>query len=346
MLVRSMLRNRWRQRLALAGVALACVACDREPQAPPEALTPAAVEAALVAAESYFGRQQLNEAEAILAKLIEKAPREHRAHELYGQVLYIKGIELKQRGEEEEARMLLDRAYGHYRAAVGSADEREPTAAAGLEQSAGEIAFAAGRRAEALGHFERAGRLDPTNPKHALYEAQVLLLDRRLPEARRALERVLVLDPDEAFAHASLATVALEEDDQAGAIAHIEEARRIDPHALALRVQEAKIRRRCNQPRRALELLVTLVDEPRAQEGVAHEIAECYLLLGEPLKAAEAWQHRYRRRPNDWRSAVRAGEALLKAGEREQAWWCYQQGQRAAPEAAEVKSLERALAGE
>ena len=112
MLVRSMLRNRWRQRLALAGVALACVACGREPQAPPEALTPAAVEAALVAAESYFGRRELNEAEAILAKLIEKAPREYRAHELYGQVLYIKGIEM--RAQKRPAAELVREAVAEY----------------------------------------------------------------------------------------------------------------------------------------------------------------------------------------------------------------------------------------
>ncbi|MHC4415926.1 MAG: tetratricopeptide repeat protein [Planctomycetota bacterium] len=343
-----MLATRWRQLLGLAWLAAGVgpVACGEKPEPPAVAVPPVAVDAALAAAEQYFTRRELPQAEAILATLIEKAPREPRAHELYGRLLYVKGVEAGQRGDPRLASALIGQAYERYRMAVDSAGDFDPGSGAGLEQSAGEIAVAAGRPDAALGHFQRAGRLDPINPKHALFEAQVLLQMRRLEGARSALKRVLVLDPDEAFAHASLATLALEENDHGKAIEHIEEARRIAPRTLALRIQEAKVRRLCGQPRWALELLVTLGEQPRAEEAVAHEIAECYRILGEPAKAAEAWAHRYHRRQGRataWRAAVRAAEALLEAGRRDEAWSWYEEARRIAPEAPEVRSLERSF---
>ncbi len=303
------------------------------------AVSPQAIDKSLAAAEDYFGRQELASAEAILIKLIEKAPRDHRVYELFGRVLFLKGVEARARGEQENAAMLLDQAYGRYRTSVELASELDPVLAAGLHQSAGEIAVAAGRSDDALGHFQQAGRLDPTNSKHPLYAAQIVLQQERWVEARHLLDRVLTLDPDEAFAYASLAAVALHEDNQAKAIEHIEEARRIDPQTLALRIQEAKVRRRCGQPRRGLELLVMLDEKQRAEEAVAYEIAECYLLLGKPMKSAKAWEHRYRRHPSAWLAAVRVAEALLEADRPEEARIWYEQARLAAPEAPQVRSL-------
>ena len=112
------------------------------------------------------------------------------------------------------------------------------------------------------------------------------------------------------------------------------------------RVKEARIRRQCEQPRRALELLLALDDRLRAEEAVTAEIAACHLAVGEPLQAARAWEHRYRRHPRQptaWRAAVRAGEAHLAAGRRADAlWWC-RQAQLGAPDEPEVRALQQAL---
>jgi tetratricopeptide (TPR) repeat protein len=195
-------------------------------------------------------------------------------------------------------------------------------------------------------HFQAEGRLDPTAPKHPLYEAQILMQLERRAEARGALERVLTLDPDEAYAHASLALVALGEGDEASALRHIQEAREIDPENLGIRIQEARIRRQCDEPRHALELLLALDERHRTQEAVTAEIAECYMVLDQPLDAARAWELRYRRHPRQptaWRSAVRAGESHLAAGRTEDArWWC-RQAELAAPDEDEVKALQQAL---
>ncbi len=302
------------------------------------------IEAALAAAQQYLVQQELTNAELILRKLIERAPQEYRAYELYGQVLLATGMQVGAQGDPQAATDAIVQAYQQYQRATELVpSDTKPTVAAGLHQSAGEIASIAGRLDDALDHFQHAGRLDPVNPKHALYEGQILLQQRRLAEARRALQRVLAVDPDEAYAHASLAMIALEQDDQVQAIEYIEEARRIAPNDLTIRVQEARVRRLCDQPRRALELLVLLTEQERAEEAVASEIASCYRLLGRPTKAAQAWQHRYRLRPEAWRAAARAAQAYLDAKQPDEARWWYERARLAAPNSPEVRSLDEAF---
>jgi len=305
-----------------------------------------AIDTALAAAEQYLDGNELASAETILVKLLEQAPADHRAHELYGRVRYLQGVHARREGRDQASAELLREAYRHYGASVEAAGELDPAAAAGLNQSAGEIASAAGLPDRAVEHFQAAGRLDPTAPKHPLYEAQILMQLERPAEARQALQRVLALDPDEAYAHASLAAVALREGDRASALRHIQEARDIVPGNLGIRIQEARIRRQCDQPRHALELLIALDDRLRAEEAVTAEIAECHLALGEPLQAARAWEHRYRRHPRQptaWRTAVKAAEAYLAAGRRADAlWWC-RQAQLGAPGEPEVRALQQAL---
>jgi Flp pilus assembly protein TadD len=265
---------------------------------------------------------------------------------MYGRVRYLRGVHAQQEGRAEASAELFREAYRHYRASVEAAGELHPAVAAGLNQSAGEIASAAGLPDRAVEHFQAAGRLDPTAPKHPLYEAQILMQLDRPAEARLALERVLALDPDEAYAHATLATVALREGDGASAVRHIEEARDIAPGNLGIRIQEARIRRQCDQPRRGLELLLALDERQRAEEAVTAEIAQCHFALGEPVAAARAWEHRYHRNPRQptaWRAAIRAAKAHLAAGRPDDAlWWC-RQAQLAAPDQPEVIELQQAL---
>ncbi|MCH8007093.1 MAG: tetratricopeptide repeat protein [Planctomycetes bacterium] len=331
-------------RLAFLVLSVACLLAGCERSLPPApTVGPQAIEDALAAAQEYLSREDLTSAEAILRVLIDKAPQESRAHELMGRLLFLEAREAGSGGDQEAARPLLESAYRHYRAAVEHSKEFDPKLTAGLNQSAGEIASVAGLPVAALEHFQRARRLDPTNPKHPLYEAQMLMLAGRFPEAAESLKRVLQLDPDEAFAHASLATVALQENEPHKAIEYIEEARRINPQTLTLRVQEAKIRRLCDQPRRGLELLLGLADPTRAGEAVSYEIAECYRKLGDPGSAASAWEHRFRLFPQEWAAAVKAAEAHLEAGHPQEARLWYQEATRVAPDSQEVRSLAESL---
>jgi predicted Zn-dependent protease len=300
----------------------------------------------LLAAEQYIIGNEPGKAETILAKLITEAPDEYRAHELFGGALFLKGMNAARVGDQGLAAEHYEQAYRRYRTAVEVAAHVDPIVEAGLNQSAGEIASAAGLRAEALQHFVAAGRIDPSSPKHPLYEAQMQIQLGRPDKAQAALQRVLLLDPDEPYAHASLATVALIAGDSGLALEHIAEARRIEPDNLGIRIQEARIRRQLDQPRQALEMLLALDEAARAQEAVTSEIAACQRALGEPEDAARTWQLRYqhvRGQPNAWRSAVEVAKAWLDAGQREKAMWWYGQASHAAPGDPEVEELGQAI---
>ena len=259
-------------------------------------------------------------------------------------MLYLRSFEAAGRGDHPAAARHVTEAYDHYRLSVTSAENTggSPSMLAGLHQSAGEIASAAKRPNAALEHFRAAGRLDPGAAKAPLYEAQILMQLGQRDAARRALQRVLELNPQEAYAHASLAALAMQTADHEEAVGHIAEARRLDPENLTLRLQEARIRRETGDPRRALELLLALDERSRAEAAVAAEIAESYLRLGDPAKAAAAWEHRYRvhtRDPTAWRAAVRAAHARIEAGDRDRALFLYDQARLYAPDEPEVQAL-------
>jgi len=301
------------------------------------------IEQSLTAAQEYIQSEDPIKAQAILITLIQRAPREVRARELYGQTFTLLALQTQRRGNAQAEQQFRDRAYEQYQAAV----ELDPNSA-GLQQSAGMMALAAGNTGAALGHFQTAGKLDPKSPQHPLYEAQVLIQAKRYDEARACLERVLALDPDEAIAHASLAIISLDQGQYDEALKHIAEARRIQPDDLGLRAQQAKIYRRKGDPQKALQLLIGLSTGDRATDLIAFEIAASYDQLGQPMNAARAWQHCFevsQTNPKAWLAAVHIGEYLLKAGERDQASVWLQQAKFAAPNAPEVKALESAITG-
>jgi tetratricopeptide (TPR) repeat protein len=345
--------------LALVASAIAgCGGGSSTPQASNSAESPAAadstivpepavaidsqkIEQSLSAAHEYITSQELAKAQVILLKLIEKAPREVRAYELLGQVFNFQSVEASRRGDSAAAADLRVKAFEQYQKAV----QIDPKSA-GLQQSAGVMAMAAARTDDALTHFVQAATLDPRNPQYSLFAAQLLIQRRRFDEAKTYLERVLAVDPDESVAHASLAVIAMETGDFDRAIVHAREARRIDPANVDVRVQEAKVLRRAGRPREALEVLVGLSANERAQEAVAYEISASYEDMKEYLNAARAWEHCVKVNPlsdKAWQYQTLAASLLLTAGEREQAWMWLQQAKLAAPNAPEVKELEAAF---
>ncbi len=356
----SIIVNAWTRTALAAGLsalaAIGSAACERKTSAPATAssntvgstLGPGAIDASLEAAEQYLTAGNTANAESIIVSLLTKAPQDHRAHELYGRVLYLRSFEASTRGDQAAAAHHVADAYDHYRLSVTSAEAAggDPHMLAGLHQSAGEIASAADRPDDALDHFRESGRLAPGAAKAPLYEAQILIQLGRRDEARQALHRVLQLDPDEAYAHASLAALAMQTADREAAVGHITEARRVDPGNLTLRLQESRIRRESGDPRTALELLVALDAKTRVQEAVTAEIAACYRSLDDPAKAAAAWENRYRahsRHPTAWRAAIRAAQARIEAGDRDRALFLYKRALLLAPNEPEVRALGEAI---
>jgi hypothetical protein len=153
------------------------------------------------------------------------------------------------------------------------------------------------------------------------------------------LERVAALESDDAAAHTVRPQVATLAEECEQALRQIRQARRTRPGDVALRLEEARMSRRCGQPRRALDLLLDLDAESRASQEIAHEIAEAFRMLQDPGKAAMAWELRYIVHPTAWGAAVRAAEAWLEADEHKPAWWWYEKARLAAPGAPDVQAL-------
>lgn len=305
-------------------------ATSKEP--PP---TAAQISAALDAANEYLSADHFTEAELIVLKLIERAPDNLSAQEMLGQLRVRQGIAAQEAGQREIAARFFQQADEAYRRIV----EMDPTNA-GLRQSAGEIALLAGRSERALELFREAESLDPENPKHPLYAAQMLTQMKRYDEARLAIERVITLDFDEPYAYATLAAIELEEGNFDLALEAIREARLISPQELGFRVIEAKVLRRSGQPEAALALLVPLKGELATDETVVHELAASHTALGQHTAAAAVWAARCRAVPGEWRSALRAAESYLAAGDRLTAMSYVELAQLIAPGEREVKDVE------
>ncbi len=294
--------------------------------------------ASLLAAEELFGNGDLDGAEGVLRELLDTSPDEYRVHEVYAELLFVKGATAQDRGDHDGAGKLFARAYVHAARAVELAEDVEPEILAGLHHRAAEFATAANRREQALTHFRAAGRIEPTASRHPLAEAQLLIELNRFEDARAALHRVLEIEPDDAFAYALLAEVNCEI-----SLVTLAGARLADPDQLRLNIQNARTCHSCGRTEEALEALMTLDARSRAEEVATAEIAEVFRMVGEPGKAALIWEVRYMRHPSNWRAAAQAAEAWLKAGAPQAAQWWYGRARDAAPDAPEVRSLTAAF---
>jgi tetratricopeptide (TPR) repeat protein len=297
------------------------------------------IETSLAAANEYLQTGEIEKAEAILRTLITRAPDESRGHELLGQTIMRKAIVAQQSSQTDEALQYKREAYRCYVEAV-----RCDPNTAGLQHSAGLMAMAADEPDAALAHFQAAEKLDSSHPQYALFAAQLLMQMHRLDEAQAALQRVLAASPQEPYAHASMAMLLLERGAFEHALQEITIARGSLPDEVGLRAQHAKVYRRMNQPRKALELLVGLDADDRAQEALAFEIASAYDMLGEPSKAAAAWescaQMNHQAAPDRLAyAALQAARMYLKAGETGDALRCAQVAERVTPDAPEVKDI-------
>lgn len=319
-------------------------AADAEAARPDAAAGAGAVEAALDAAEQYFNAADLPRARAILLRLIDRAPREPRARELYGQTILAEAAEAREQGRHEAAQHLSREAYEQYRVAT----ELRPNDS-GLHQSAGEIAQSAGELETALRHYRRAGELDPNETKHVFFAAQVLIRKSAFQEAEAKLDRARRLAPDEPLTYASLANLSVERGEYGKALGWIEEARSIDPRDVGFRVIEASIHRRQGDPRRSVELLIHLGESERARPMVADELGRALEQIGETAEAGDVWSLVYfanQSHPEAWRWAVRAGQARLTEGRRERARQWLQEARRlqpGQPDHAEVEALAQAF---
>lgn len=303
-------------------------------------IDPESLQVSLDAAEQYLVGGSLVEAEAIGRRMVEAAPESMEAHELLGRVLIARAIGLRDSGLAEAAAEQWLAASRQYEAVVRLAPD-----SAGLHQSAGEVAQMAGRTGLAIELYRRAGELEPNDPRPVLYEAQLLLADGRLDEARASIERVLELHPDQGHALATLAVIEMEEGEWQRAKDTIARARSVLPDDLGIRTIETRIHRLSGDPERGLELLLGLPESERATEPVTKAIAECWLALDRPEEAAVAWERCHAASGQRVGViAVNAAEAWIAAGRPVEALNWIEQAELAGVDPARIASLREQLA--
>lgn len=271
------------------------------------------IQAALESAETYMVTGRSPEARAILTVLTERAAEDWRAHEMLGRLHFRLASDAKKAGLGEQAQLYHRRAYDSYLQACLLSPQD-----VNLQQSAGEIAVVAGLSTESLMHFKEAVRLEPLNPRAALLYGQQLLSLGQEDEARAMLEQVLVLNPGEVYAHATLALIDSKRGNRDSAVEHIAMALRNDPTNTGIRLIEAKVYRSLDEPQMILERLGPLSKMQRAHPGMAYELAWAWKKLDRPRPAAEAWILVFDAsptHPDAWQWARDAAIGLREAGD-------------------------------
>lgn len=301
----------------------------------------ASFDTSLDAAERYLAGDNPTQAAAIAVRLTNDAPGRYGPHDLLGRIALRRAVQLRSAGRESEAIEVFVEAYGHYALAVECAP-----GLSGLQQSAGEIAHHAEMPAVAMSHYLAASALDPENPKPPLYIAQLMVADGDPEGARHWIETVLQIDPSQQHALATLSVIEMESDRWSQAFEAIARARAANPHAVEIRVVEARLHRRNGNSNRALELLSSLSDAEQAHETVTSELAMNWTLIGRPEQAAAAWIHCLGAQSQPaaaGRMAINAAEAWIAAGSMDEASLWLDQAEQFGGSPARIEAIRLSL---
>ncbi len=206
-------------------------------------------------------------------------------------------------------------AYEQYDRAVAFGEDK-----AAYRFAAGMAASKAGLDDHAEAQWLKAREMDRANPQYPLFLAQLQRKNGRNADARANLMVAVALDPNLAVAWGSLAAIALDENHTGPALQHAEKAAKLDPTNPLWRVVQAKVLRRENRPREALEIVLAIPEFDRAGDAaIIEEIAACHGMLGDPRAAAEEYVLASEGSPENAEFAYQAAIWLQRAGDGDRA---------------------------
>ncbi|MAC18814.1 MAG: hypothetical protein CMJ23_03875 [Phycisphaerae bacterium] len=253
-----------------------------------DGVTASAREAGLAAIDRWLLAGETANAEAIARQLRTRLPDDPHVGLALGRTLLARSSELPRGSPTGKiaAKALAAEAAAAIRPAYERAmdtdiDVTEARLALGLSLES------AGRLDEAIAVYgEGTAQKDPLSRFHL---GLALLRDDRPQEARVILTEVARVRADDAFVQAALAEAALSANDPAAARTAIEEALRLDGGSWPIRVRRASILRRTGDPRAAVESLLAIGTEARAEQAVIEELVAGWLALERPDRAAAEW---------------------------------------------------------
>jgi tetratricopeptide (TPR) repeat protein len=306
--------------LVLVGVCVLGVRCGESPEEPPAV----PVIATLDRGELLLSYGKGTDAAVVAALLRERDAGNWRVHDLTARIHLHEALRLRDEGLMEHAAEELAAVVAAYRAATTLAPD-----ISGLHQSAASAAHMAGEHEQSAIWFREAMALNGDDPRPPLCLAQ-LVFDSDPAEARRLLDRVIVLDSSIAEAHASVALLEAIAGREASALAAMATALRCGAHGPDIRVVQARMHRVLGGPGRGVEVLYGLSARERASEAAATELVRCWEALGRPDRVADAWAACFTanaHRTDAWTFALRAADAHLLAGDRPSAANCIAQAE-------------------
>ncbi len=213
----------------------------------------------LLVPEIYQARDQashaalLQEAATALDRALKTWPRFPAALRTRGEVFYLADDPDRARQYIETAlnldprdfiaqRMLLRLRQPDSQPASQLADlaaAKRDTDNAALQMRWAEALLSSGDVVAALEPARRAAELEPRNPAALRLEAQALMLNSQSAPAIEILRRVLLLDPSDWEAHANLSSL-LAETDPPASLTHAQDAARLRPDDLRVRINLAE----------------------------------------------------------------------------------------------------------
>lgn len=185
--------------------------------------------------------------------------------------------------------------------------------------TAGTIANTIGNPEIALGHYNAAMRLDPSNPETPLYLAAIQQKLNKLDEAKASLALAGKMNPSDTRIYAMRAEIAMRENKATIALDQIRKAREIEPNDLGLILIEARALKRLRMTEDAIELLMALPMDQAMSPDAVILLAECLGSVGRFDDAASRVMDAADRQPENGALRFEAALWLQRAGRADEA---------------------------
>ncbi len=168
-------------------------------------------------------------------------------------------------------------------------------------------------------HYRTANVLNPNDPIHLVYLAQVFIRTSRLDEAKVKLLEAITLDSKSHEAYATMSDLfmkknesiqALQQIDKALEFAATHERKVVIPYVL----KRVAIQRRAGDAQAAMTTIDEMLHDHETYDPfVAKEVADTWGMLGHPEKAADFYERATAANPTEWLLLTGAADWALKS---------------------------------
>ena len=156
-----------------------------------------------------------------------------------------------------------------------------------IHRKLGELLISDGRIPEAIQHLKQAAEKSPDDPETQYQLGKLMYEQGEITAARESLDRTLQIDPAHIAGLSLRAQIALEENDEATAMATYHRILTASPDDVPARINLAELELKHGHPERAAPILRNICDCNFASPDVK---ADAYWKLGDAYARMKRWQ--------------------------------------------------------